>query len=37
MTRPTPALGENNDYVYRELIGLGDDEIAKLEAAGVLE
>ncbi len=37
LTRPTPTLGENNDYVYRELIGLADDEIAKLEEAGVLE
>jgi len=37
LTRPTPALGENNDYVYRELIGLTDDEIAKLEEAGALE
>ena len=33
--RTPPALfGEHNDYVYRELLGVGDDEYAELEAAG---
>ena len=33
--RTAPALfGEHNDYVYRELLGIGDDEIAALKAAG---
>ncbi len=36
LTRPTPKLGEHNDYVYRELLGLDDDEIARLEGEGIL-
>ena len=32
---PAPAFGEHNDYVFRELLGLLDEEIAGLEAAGV--
>ena len=33
--RTPPALfGEHNDYVYRELLGLGDEECARLESAG---
>jgi len=33
--RTAPALfGEHNDYVYRELLGLGDDEYERLKAAG---
>jgi crotonobetainyl-CoA:carnitine CoA-transferase CaiB-like acyl-CoA transferase len=36
LTCKTPALGEHNDYVFRELLGLGDDEIERLKADGVL-
>ncbi|MBW2421267.1 MAG: CoA transferase [Deltaproteobacteria bacterium] len=36
VTRKTPTLGENNDYVFKELVGLGDDEIAALKEKGVL-
>ncbi|MDD5289340.1 MAG: CoA transferase, partial [Dehalococcoidales bacterium] len=27
---PAPLLGEHNDYVFRELLGMSDDEIAEL-------
>jgi crotonobetainyl-CoA:carnitine CoA-transferase CaiB-like acyl-CoA transferase len=36
LTRKTPTLGENNDYVFRELVGLADDEIERLTEADVL-
>jgi crotonobetainyl-CoA:carnitine CoA-transferase CaiB-like acyl-CoA transferase len=36
LVRPTPTLGENNDYVFRELLELGDDEIERLQKEGVL-
>ena len=36
LTRKTPALGENNDYVYRDLLGLAEDEIERLKEEGVL-
>jgi crotonobetainyl-CoA:carnitine CoA-transferase CaiB-like acyl-CoA transferase len=36
LTRPTPKLGEHNDYVYGELLGLDGDEIAVLQDGGVL-
>jgi benzylsuccinate CoA-transferase BbsF subunit len=36
LVRPTPKLGENNDYVFRELLELGDDEIERLREEGVL-
>ena len=33
--RTTPALfGEHNDYVYRELLGVSDEEFERLRAAG---
>jgi crotonobetainyl-CoA:carnitine CoA-transferase CaiB-like acyl-CoA transferase len=28
--RPAPLLGEHNNYVYGELLGLSGDEIAEL-------
>jgi len=31
-----PALGEHTDEVYRELLGLGGDELAQLRATGVI-
>ena len=33
--RPAPRYGEHTDEVLRELLGLDDDEIAALRAAGV--
>ena len=32
---PAPSFGEHNAYVFGELLGLSDDEIAQLEAEGV--
>ncbi len=36
LTRPTPKLGEHNDYVYGELMGLDDDEVERLQSEGIL-
>jgi crotonobetainyl-CoA:carnitine CoA-transferase CaiB-like acyl-CoA transferase len=36
VTRKTPKLGENNDYVFKQLVGLEDDEIDDLKEKGVL-
>ena len=36
MTRGAPVLGEDNDYVYGELLGLSESEIAGLYEEGVL-
>ncbi|MCK9987128.1 MAG: hypothetical protein AzoDbin1_03600 [Azoarcus sp.] len=33
---PTPAIGEHNDYVYRQLLGLDENTIANLKDAQVL-
>ena len=33
---PAPGLGEHTDAVLREVLGLGDDRIAALRAAGAL-
>jgi crotonobetainyl-CoA:carnitine CoA-transferase CaiB-like acyl-CoA transferase len=27
---PAPALGEHNDYIFRHLLGLSDDQVAAL-------
>jgi benzylsuccinate CoA-transferase BbsF subunit len=35
--RASPCLGEHNEYVYGELLGMSDDEIADLVEDGVLE
>jgi crotonobetainyl-CoA:carnitine CoA-transferase CaiB-like acyl-CoA transferase len=35
--RAGPTFGQHNDYVLREILGLGDDEIIELVAAGALE
>ncbi len=35
--RHAPLLGEHNDYVLGEIIGLSKDEIAKLKESGVLD
>jgi crotonobetainyl-CoA:carnitine CoA-transferase CaiB-like acyl-CoA transferase len=34
--RCAPMLGEHNDYVFREILGLGDDEIAALEDKDII-
>lgn len=34
---PSPLLGEHNTRVYREILGLPDEEIERLVAAGVIE
>ena len=36
VVRPTPTLGEHNDYVYRDLLGLDAATIARLQEEGVL-
>ena len=36
LLRPTPKLGEQNDYVFRELLGLEDEEIERLRKEDVL-
>jgi crotonobetainyl-CoA:carnitine CoA-transferase CaiB-like acyl-CoA transferase len=36
VTGKTPTLGENNDYVFRELLALPEDEIERLKNDGVL-
>ncbi|MDY6935267.1 MAG: CoA transferase [Spirochaetota bacterium] len=33
----TPSLGEHNDYVFGELLGMTDDEISKLKAEQVIQ
>ncbi|OGO50812.1 MAG: hypothetical protein A2148_03815 [Chloroflexi bacterium RBG_16_68_14] len=32
---PAPCFGEHNDYVFRELLGLSEDEVAELEREGI--
>ncbi len=34
--RSGPLLGEDNEHVFKELLGVGDDEFAELAAAGVI-
>jgi len=33
---PAPTLGENNDYVFGDILGLSKDEIAKLQEEQVI-
>ena len=33
---PAPCLGQHNEYVFREILGMSDDEIANLLAEGVI-
>ncbi|MDO8473870.1 MAG: CoA transferase [Dehalococcoidia bacterium] len=37
LDRPAPLLGEHNEYVCHELLGMPDEEFVELLAAGVLE
>jgi len=34
--QPAPRLGEHNDYVFRELLGISKEEMAELEASGII-
>ncbi len=34
-TRGSPGLGEDNEYVYKDLLGLDDDAYRRLQAAGI--
>ncbi len=36
VTVPAPRFGQDNDYVLRDLLGFGDDDIAALRANGVV-
>jgi len=36
LTGPTPRLGEHNDYAFKEILGLSEDEIADLKKKEVL-
>ena len=35
--RCAPLLGEHNDYVFRQLLGLSEDEVARLHRDGVVQ
>ncbi len=37
LTKAAPMMGENNEYVYRDLLGLGEDEYYALLADGAFE
>jgi benzylsuccinate CoA-transferase BbsF subunit len=37
LTKAAPLLGEDNEYVYRELIGLSEDEFTELLVDGAFE
>lgn len=32
-----PLIGEHNEYAFKKILGLSDDEIAELVAEGVVE
>jgi crotonobetainyl-CoA:carnitine CoA-transferase CaiB-like acyl-CoA transferase len=36
LRRPAPLIGEHNDYVFRELLGMSDAEVDQLSAADVI-
>jgi len=37
LTKAAPCLGESNEYVYRQVMGLGEDEFVELLADGAFE
>jgi benzylsuccinate CoA-transferase BbsF subunit len=37
LTMPAPCLGQHNECVLKEILGLSDDEVADLLIAGALE
>ncbi|MFC1909796.1 CaiB/BaiF CoA transferase family protein [Chloroflexota bacterium] len=36
VSRPSPCMGEHNEYVYKELLGMTDDELAECIASGCI-
>jgi len=34
--RPAPCLGEHNEYVYKEILGFSDDEVADMLVEGMI-
>ena len=32
----SPSLGQHNDYVYREVLGVSDDDLERYRAARIL-
>jgi crotonobetainyl-CoA:carnitine CoA-transferase CaiB-like acyl-CoA transferase len=36
ITRPGPTFGQDNDFVLREILGMGDEEIVELVTSGAL-
>lgn len=36
LRRPAPTYGQDNDYVFSHLLGMGEEEIAQLARAGVI-
>ncbi|MBI4307604.1 MAG: CoA transferase [Chloroflexi bacterium] len=36
VARPSPRLGEHNDYTYKQLLGMSENEIAPLRESGVI-
>ena len=34
--RPAPCLGEHNDYVYKEILGMSEQEVAELAGEGII-
>lgn len=37
MKRPAPCLGEDNEYIFKTLLGVGDEEYAALLESGVVD
>jgi benzylsuccinate CoA-transferase BbsF subunit len=37
LTMPAPCLGQHNEYILKEVLGMSDDEVADLLVAGALE
>ena len=37
LTMPAPCLGQHNEYVLKEVLGMSDDEVAELLIAGALD
>ncbi len=35
--KPVPLLGEHNEYVLRDFLGMSDEEIAEMAAARIFE
>lgn len=37
LTMPAPCMGQHNEYILKEVLGMSDDEVAELLIAGALE